>query len=62
MTLEVILTAFALMLILEGLGPLLFPNRWRSFMLSLAKEKISSIRQIGVALVVIGSLLLLFQT
>lgn len=58
MSLELWLSAFALMLVVEGIGPLLFPNRWRSFILKLAEEKTNNIRQIGFVLVIIGSILL----
>ncbi|NMP17029.1 MULTISPECIES: DUF2065 domain-containing protein [unclassified Thalassotalea] len=57
MTIEIVLIAFALMLMFEGLGPLLFPNRWRNFMMQLAKEKPTTIRQIGLVLVTIGAVL-----
>lgn len=58
MTINLIITAFALMLIFEGLAPLLFPNKWRSFILNLAKEQPNMIRKIGLILVLTGSMLL----
>lgn len=58
MSLDLFLSAFALMLVFEGIGPLLFPNRWRSFILKLASEQPNNIRQIGLVLVIIGCILL----
>lgn len=49
-----ILMAIAIALIIEGLIPALFPNKWRAYVLKLANEPISAIRQIGIFLVVIG--------
>ncbi|OUS27755.1 DUF2065 domain-containing protein [Thalassotalea sp. 42_200_T64] len=60
MSLETMLSAFALMLIMEGVGPLLFPNKWQNFMLKLAKEKPNTIRQIGGAIFIFGFILLFF--
>lgn len=53
-----LLTALAIALIIEGLIPALFPNKWRAYVLKLANESIGSIRQIGVFLVFIGLVLL----
>lgn len=58
MTANLFITAFALLLIFEGIGPLLFPNKWRDLMLNLAKEKPVMIRKIGLILVLTGSILL----
>ncbi|WP_394172065.1 DUF2065 domain-containing protein [Thalassotalea litorea] len=54
MTLSTFLTALALMLILEGLGPFLFPKRWQSLMQKLASEDAKVIRQIGLVLIISG--------
>ncbi|TLU65843.1 DUF2065 domain-containing protein [Thalassotalea litorea] len=62
MTLSIFLLALALMLIFEGIGPLLYPNRWQSLMLKLAQEDVKVIRQIGLVLIIAGlSLFLLFS-
>jgi uncharacterized protein YjeT (DUF2065 family) len=49
--------AVAIALIIEGLIPALFPNKWRAYVLKLANEPVSAIRQIGIFLVFIGLLL-----
>ncbi|WP_341502087.1 DUF2065 domain-containing protein [Gallaecimonas sp. GXIMD4217] len=44
----------ALWLVLEGLGPALFPGQWRRFLFELSQQKTSTLRQIGVVLVLLG--------
>ena len=53
-----LLMAIAIALIIEGLIPALFPNKWRAYVLKLANESAGSIRQIGLFLVAVGVLLL----
>lgn len=48
----------AVVLIIEGIGPLLFPNRWRSYLATLARQRIESLRQLGLILVVSGLVIL----
>jgi uncharacterized protein YjeT (DUF2065 family) len=52
---ETLLMAIAIALIIEGLIPALFPNKWRNYVLKLAEESTSSIRNIGVALIMVGA-------
>lgn len=46
--------ALALLLIVEGVGPLLFPNRWQSYLRKLANEPAQNLRQLGFVLVFSG--------
>lgn len=46
--------ALALLLIIEGLGPLLFPNRWQAYLRKLSQEPAANLRQLGLMLVLIG--------
>ena len=55
---EKLLTAFALVLIIEGLIPALFPNKWRDTMEKLAQQSSLSIRNIGISLLVVGTFIL----
>ena len=55
--LSTLLMAFAIALILEGVIPALFPNKWRSYVLKLANEPVNTIRQIGLFLLLIGIML-----
>ena len=61
MTLSLFLTALALMLIFEGIGPFFFPKRWQNFMLKIANENANTVRQMGLALLVSGVILLIFN-
>lgn len=49
-----LLIAFALVLIVEGIGPMLFPNRWQRYMQHLAQQPSTQLRTMGGTLVVIG--------
>ncbi len=53
-----LLMAIAIALIIEGLIPALFPNKWRAYVLKLANEPVAAIRQIGIFLVLIGFVML----
>ncbi|MBA6391028.1 DUF2065 domain-containing protein [Colwellia sp. BRX10-3] len=55
--LSILLMALAIALIIEGLIPALFPNKWRAYVLKLANEPVNNIRQIGFFLVLIGVIL-----
>lgn len=50
--------ALALLLMVEGVGPLLFPQRWREMMRVIQALPDQALRQIGVVLVSLGLLLL----
>ncbi len=52
--------ALAMVLIIEGIGPLLFPNKWRNYLLKISQQPSNQLRQIGGVLVIFGTLLLLF--
>lgn len=53
-----LLMAVAIALILEGLLPALFPNKWRNYVLKIADESISNIRSIGITVMLLGLLML----
>lgn len=46
--------ACALVLLIEGLGPFLFPRKWRSYIGQLSQQPISILRQIGGMMVTMG--------
>ena len=48
--------ALAMVLIIEGLGPLLFPNRWQAYLRKLAAEPAANLQQLGIVLVSAGAL------
>ncbi len=54
-----LVTALALVLIIEGLLPLLFPNLWRKMVLTAAQLPVNQLRMTGLGLILIGLVLLL---
>ena len=56
--LEYLLAAFALMLVLEGLMPFLFPAVWRETLGKLAQLQNGQIRFIGLTLMLCGLLMI----
>lgn len=59
---NMLLTAIALMLILEGCAPLLAPVQWRRVLLYLTGMKDGQIRYIGLSSALAGIALLLLQS
>ena len=55
---ETLLMALAIALIIEGLIPALFPNKWRNYVLKLAEESTTAIRNIGISLILFGAFIL----
>ena len=51
---EIILLAFAIFMILEGLGPLLIPKTWQNYLKTISEQDPESIRRLGGVFVVIG--------
>ncbi|MFT5162794.1 MAG: hypothetical protein ACI9FJ_001371 [Alteromonadaceae bacterium] len=51
---ETLMLATGLMLIFEGMGPLLFPNRWANYMQKMATEGPATLRRLGTGLVIVG--------
>ncbi|GCF89759.1 MULTISPECIES: DUF2065 domain-containing protein [Shewanella] len=57
MTFQIFMLAVALVLVLEGLGPLLFPNKWRRYLNELSHQNQQVIQRLGGALVTAGVVL-----
>lgn len=51
---ESLAQAFCLMLVLEGIVPFLYPNRWRRVVISLATISDQQMRLIGLSSMLIG--------
>ncbi|MGD8234445.1 DUF2065 domain-containing protein [Vibrio sp. TRT 1302] len=49
--------AFGLVLIVEGLGPLLAPKGWRNMVAQLSEQPDNQLRRIGGCLVVAGAVI-----
>ncbi|HCU65226.1 MAG TPA: DUF2065 domain-containing protein [Rheinheimera sp.] len=52
--------SIALVLLLEGIGPLLFPNKWRWYLRKLSEEPVSGLRQVGAVLCGMAGVIYLF--
>ncbi|MCL1143779.1 DUF2065 domain-containing protein [Shewanella gaetbuli] len=62
MTTQVFIMALALVLIVEGLGPLLAPQKWKKYLLELSSQNQNVLRRLGGSLVTAGIvLLIIFQ-
>ena len=57
---ETLLIAFALVFIIEGIGPMLFPNKWQNYIRQVAEQPTNQLRSMGGALVTIGIVSLFF--
>ncbi|WP_199271665.1 DUF2065 domain-containing protein [Paraglaciecola sp. L3A3] len=55
-----ILIAFAIVLIIEGVGPMLFANKWQKFLTNLSQQPVNQLRATGGVLVTIGLVSLLY--
>lgn len=53
-----VLLAFGLVLIIEGLAPALFPNKWRSYLLKLTEQSAGDIRNIGLFILALGAIVI----
>ena len=51
---DTLLLALGLVLIIEGLAPALFPNKWRTYLLKLAEQPTTDIRNIGLLVLLLG--------
>lgn len=59
MSFESIMLAIALLLIIEGVGPLLFPQRWQAYLREISTQNQAVLRRIGGAFVTAGIILLI---
>jgi hypothetical protein len=51
---ESLLSAFCLMLVIEGIMPFLYPRRWRQLVATLAQVDDKSLRIIGLVTMLVG--------
>jgi len=55
---DTLLLAFGLVLVIEGLAPALFPNKWRAYLLKLAEQSITDLRNIGLFIFLLGMIVI----
>ncbi|MDN4502092.1 DUF2065 domain-containing protein [Alteromonadaceae bacterium BrNp21-10] len=54
---NLVILAFALFLILEGIGPLLFPKKWQRYLAQIASQPAQQLRWMGAVMVCLGAAL-----
>ncbi|MCL1126233.1 DUF2065 domain-containing protein [Shewanella surugensis] len=59
MSFESIMLALALLFIIEGIGPLLFPRRWQAYLREISNQNQEVLRRIGEDFVTAGIILLI---
>lgn len=59
MSFESIMLAIALLLIIEGVGPLLFPRRWQAYLKEISNQNQAVLQRVGGAFVTAGIILLI---
>ncbi|GIU43281.1 DUF2065 domain-containing protein [Shewanella algidipiscicola] len=59
MSLQLIMLALGLVLVIEGIGPLLFPNRWRAYLQEISNQNQSLLQRLGGSLVTAGVIILI---
>ncbi len=57
---EVILMAIAMVLVVEGIGPMLFANKWQRFLEQICQQPAGQLRSMGGILVTIGVVSLIY--
>jgi uncharacterized protein YjeT (DUF2065 family) len=61
-TLGTFFMALAMVAIIEGIGPLLFPRRWQHYLREVSGQPVQQLQRVGGVLVVIGGVSLWFLT
>ncbi|MGS0827024.1 DUF2065 domain-containing protein [Shewanella sp. 0m-8] len=59
MSFELIMMSLGFVLIIEGIGPLLFPNRWQAYLKEISNQNQQLLRRLGGSLVTVGVVLLI---
>ncbi len=59
MSLQLIMVSLGIVLIIEGIGPLLFPNRWRAYLKEISNQNQQLLQRLGGGLVTAGIVLLI---
>ena len=59
---EWIWPALAMVLVVEGIGPLFFPRLWQKYLFDMSQQPTNQLRQIGGVLVMVGVVCLAYLT
>jgi uncharacterized protein YjeT (DUF2065 family) len=55
---NVLMLALGIVLLIEGIGPLLFPNKWKRYLKEISEQNQNVLQRLGGALVTAGIVLL----
>jgi uncharacterized protein YjeT (DUF2065 family) len=55
---KVLMLALGIVLLIEGIGPLLFPNKWKHYLKEISEQNQTVLQRLGGALVTAGIVLL----
>lgn len=55
---KVLMLALGIVLLIEGIGPLLFPNKWKRYLKEISEQNQTVLQRLGGALVTAGIVLL----
>lgn len=55
---KVLMLALGIVLLIEGIGPLLFPNKWKRYLKEISEQNQNVLQRLGGALVTAGIVLL----
>ena len=59
MSLQLIMLALGIVLVIEGIGPLLFPNRWKAYLKDISNQNQQLLQRLGGGLVTSGIVLMI---
>ncbi|WP_076539146.1 DUF2065 family protein [Shewanella sp. UCD-KL21] len=59
MNFQMLMFAMGLVLVLEGIGPLLFPQQWKKYLAEFSMQNKNTLRRLGGCLVSAGIVLLI---
>ena len=60
MTLNDLWVALCLLLVIEGMMPFLYPEKWQAWLTQVVEAEPSALRWVGLAMMISGSLLLMW--
>ncbi|QSX34086.1 DUF2065 domain-containing protein [Shewanella avicenniae] len=56
---QVLMLALGLVLIVEGIGPLLFPKKWQLYLAEMARQPAATLQRLGAGLALVGAVILI---
>lgn len=54
-----LMLALGLVLIIEGIGPLLFPKQWQQYLAEMARQPAATLQWLGAGLALVGAVIVI---